>query len=83
MRSKAYCILYTIGIPEFENILKDKDSDFQFYHEIKHRSKHFLNEFEIINCEFCNEKHNKFKCPRLHYMPIAQQIINRSLHDEK
>ena len=83
VKSKAYCILYTIDVSEFETILKNKDSDFQFYHEIKHRSKHFLNEFELIVCEFCNEKHSKFKCPRLHYVPLAQHILHRYIYDEK
>lgn len=46
---------------------------------LRDRSNHIFDEFEVISCDFCPEKHSKMTCPKLHYSPIPQVIIYKHL----
>ena len=64
-----------------KEILKDKDRDFEELSYLKDKSKHIVDEFEFMNCEHCSSKHLKFRCPKLHYIPIAQQVIYKYMKE--
>jgi hypothetical protein len=36
----------------------------------------------VLPCEFCQKKFNHFKftCPKLHYTPYLQHIVDKELH---
>lgn len=65
------------------NILRESDMDFEMYSYLRDKNKNILNEFEIFPCEFCPQKHTKFECPKLHFIPITQHVIFKNLHKEK
>ena len=81
--SKEYSVLYTMDIETLREILKGKDRDFEYFFFLKDKSKHILDEFEFKDCEFCSSKHLSFNCPKLHYVPINQEIIYKRIHKEK
>ena len=63
--------------------MKNKPVDYEHFFIIKDKEKSEFDEFEIIPCTFCGKKvcHTKFRCPKLHYMPIKQLIINKYFHN--
>ena len=83
LQSKEYSVLYTMDIETLREILKEKDRDLEYFFYLKDKSKHIMDEFEIKKCEFCKSKHLKFRCPKLHYMPIRQQIIYKNINSTK
>ena len=66
-----------------KEILKQKESDIEPFFYLKDKSKHVVDEFEIKKCEFCSSNHLKFRCPKLHYIPIVQEVIYKHLEEQK
>ena len=72
LNSKEYSILYTMEEETFKEILKLKESDMETFFYLKDKSKHVVDEFEIKKCDCCSSNHLKFRCPKLHYIPVVQ-----------
>ena len=43
------------------------------------RSNHILDEYEFLECSECKTKHSRMRCPRIHFIPIKQHVINKYL----
>ena len=48
---------------------------------LKDKDKYNQSEFEVFACEHCEnkEKHTMMDCPKFHFVPIKQFIINKHL----
>jgi hypothetical protein len=51
---------------------------------IKDKDENIFKRYGLKDCQLCiGEKHTKFECNRLHFMPLVGQIILKYLHKEK
>jgi hypothetical protein len=64
-------------------VLRESNLDFEMYCQLRDKSKHKLDEFEVFPCKNCKTRHTKFLCPRLHFMPLGKHVIDRYLTDQK
>ena len=53
--------------------------DYEFFCTLKDRMKSIPDEFEVFDCELCEGKHLKSLCPKLHYIPYVDTIIQKHL----
>lgn len=54
--------------------------DFQLFCMLKDRDGYIIDENNLYPCDVCTkEYHSKFECPKLHYFPLKQNIVNRYL----
>ena len=83
LHSKEYSILYTMEEETFKEILKLKESDMETFFYLKDKSKHLVDEFEIKKCDCCSSTHLKFRCPKLHYMPLAQEVVYKFIESTR
>lgn len=85
LKSKEYSVLYYLTREDFESCLKENEFDYQLWCSAKDKDEYLFGENEIYECKVCqkDEKHDPFDCPKLHYLPIKQHIINKHLHDIK
>ena len=62
-------------------MIKDNPSNYQYYKTLKDKDKHNQNEFEVFTCEHCEnkDKHTMVDCPKFHFVPIKQFVINKHL----
>ncbi len=45
---------------------------------IKDKDKFLPNEFELTDCQLCKkERHSVFKCPKMHFLPLAVHVIHK------
>ena len=83
IKSNGYSVFFEIALESFKDILRHKNIDFEFFFLFRDKEESMGNSLsENVDCEFCQTKHCKFRCPRLHYMPIAQQVIYRHIVKE-
>ena len=55
--------------------------DYELYCFLRDKCRNIPDEFEVYNCEYCKTyNHYKFTCPRLHFVPYAQHVINKELY---
>ena len=47
---------------------------------MRDKCKNIPDEFEILKCRHCNTNHTQFDCPKLHFIPITQHLVNKHLH---
>lgn len=80
IRSKDYSIVHRLRFEDFKAILVNFAKDYEFYCFLRERSKYILDEYETVRCERCSAKHTKFDCPKLHFIPLKEHIIQRELH---
>ena len=83
IKSLAYSVLYFLDYESILGILKASQMDYEHYCLLKDRMLNIPDEFELFNCEICKEKHTKFTCPKLHYIPIKQHVTDRYIHQVK
>ena len=84
VKSLSYSVLYCLSREEFMNSLKSSEMDFQLFCVLRDRDEYLLDENNLYECEVCDkEYHNKFQCPRLHYLPLKQNLIFKSLNADK
>jgi hypothetical protein len=58
--------------------------DYELYCFLRDKCRNIPDEFEVYTCEYCKTyNHYKFTCPRLHYVPYVQHVINKELHRER
>ena len=58
--------------------------DYELYCLLRDKCRNIPDEFEVKACQFCeNYNHFKFTCPRLHYAPFEQQVVNKYVYKEK
>jgi hypothetical protein len=71
---------------EYEDLLdtlRETHMDFEHYCFLRDRNKHILDEYEVFSCQNCKKiKHTKFTCPKLHFVPIRQHVINKAQRSE-
>ncbi len=66
------------------NCLRNNDLSFQTICMIKDKDENIFKRYGLKDCQLCiGEKHTKFECNRLHFMPLVGQIILKYLHKEK
>jgi hypothetical protein len=63
--------------------LREGHLDYELYCQMKDKSKNKLDEFEVFPCKYCFTKHTKFSCPKLHFIPISQHVVNKYISHEK
>lgn len=83
IKSLHYSIVYFIGVDEAKEIMKNVSTDFENYCQIKDKSKHTLDEFEVVPCQYCPTDHTKMGCPKLHYSPLYQMVVYKYLRNIK
>lgn len=80
IKSLSYSVLYWLSNEDMTALLRQNNIDYE--HFCLQRDKHHISidSFELYQCQNCvGEFHNKFNCPRLHYIPIRSTIILRYL----
>lgn len=61
--------------------LKCSNMDYQLFCMLKDKGECIIDEHNLYPCVNCPKQfHSKFECSRLHYMPLKQHIISRSLN---
>jgi hypothetical protein len=80
IRSKDYSIVHCLRFEEFKSILSGFSKDYEYYCFLKDRAKSVLNEHETIPCTDCRQKHTRFACPKLHFIPIREHVVHKELH---
>lgn len=76
IKSISYSILYSINKENIVKHLKQTKTDYQLFCALRDRSIYFLRDYELYKCPCClTEYHNKFECPKLHYIPFPVQVI--------
>lgn len=83
IKSLEYSIIYGLTYERLIQSLRKSRGDYEYLCFLRDKSKHVVDEFEISHCKNCNTKHTRFLCPKLHFVPIKQQCINRALYNEK
>lgn len=56
--------------------------DYEMYAFLRDKNKTCIDEFEVMKCENCQTKHTKFLCPKLHFIPFSQLVVNRFLYKQ-
>lgn len=81
IRSQSYSILYELEKEAIIAILKQSRLDYEHYCVLRDRSEHMLGEDEPHACKECShEYHLKLSCPKLHYIPLREHVINKYLY---
>lgn len=80
VKSLVYSITYSLGYEKLISSLRKSRGDYEYFCFMRDKNKHILDEFEILTCSQCKTNHTRFGCSKLHYIPIVQHIINRSLY---
>ena len=75
IKSLGYSMISTIEFEKLLEILKNSACDHENFCQIRDKSKHIPDEYEVLNCELCEGKHSKMSCPKVHYIPIEQFVI--------
>jgi hypothetical protein len=83
IKSLAYSVLYFLGHEDILSILKGSQTDHELYCHLRDKSQSMPDEFELFACETCRERHTKFTCPKLHYIPIKQNVTDRHIYKVK
>ena len=75
-------MLFKLEYDQFIDIFKESDMDYELYCFLRDKIRNIPDEFEVYPCEYCSGKFNHFKftCPRLHYAPYQQHVINKEIH---
>ena len=76
-------MLCWLNFAEAKELIRKSVFDFQTFCQIRDENKHIIDEFETIECSFCQSNHTKMKCPKLHYLPLKQMKIYKYLHNLK
>ena len=84
VKSMSYSVLYFLTREEFMESIQPSDMDYQLFCVIRDKMESSLNENNLYSCPFCRgEFHNKFECSKLHYTPIRQIVMMKSVHKGK
>lgn len=83
LKSIGYSLIYVLSVEDLKEILTKSRSDFEFFAKLRDAEKINPDEYECIRCSTCQTMHCKFRCPRLHYMPLMQEVIYRHIQREK
>jgi hypothetical protein len=83
IKSMEYSIIYGLAYDRLIQSLRKSRGDYEYLCFLRDKSKYLVDEFEINLCRHCRTKHTSFLCPRLHFIPIRQQVVNRALSAEK
>ena len=83
LKSIGYSLIYVLSVEDLKEILTKSRSDFEFFAKLRDAEKINPDEYECIRCSTCQTMHCKFRCPRLHYMPLMQEVIYRHIQKEK
>ena len=70
-------MIYKLSHDDLLNILRESSMDYLHFCFLRDKNKSNIDEFEVLNCELCkkDQKHTKFTCPKLHYVPLHQMVI--------
>ena len=85
IKSLEYSVIYSLSYDDLISILKDSHMDYLLFCFLRDKNKSTPDEFEVLECEICKngQKHTKFSCPRLHYIPLHQIVIYKENHSSK
>jgi hypothetical protein len=51
---------------------------------VRDREAYMINELELEKCQHCpRQYHSVFLCPKLHYCPLKQQVLNKEIFNSK
>jgi hypothetical protein len=79
VKSLVYSVLYHLEHDKLIDILEESPMDYELYSYLRDKNKNVIDEFEVFPCEHCKTKHTKFNCPKLHFIPITQHVVNKHL----
>lgn len=79
VKSLVYSVLYHLEFEKLIAILEESPMDYELYSYLRDKNKNVIDELEVFPCEYCKTKHTKFNCPKLHFIPITQHVINKHL----
>ena len=53
--------------------------DYLLFCLLRDRNRSIPDEFEVHNCLICGkgQKHTKFTCPKIHFVPMHQMVIHK------
>jgi hypothetical protein len=84
IKSLSYSIIYSIEKDNLIKFLKQTKADYQTFCALRDRSAYNAGDYELYKCPNCpTEFHNKFACPKLHFIPLHMQVIFKYLHSLK
>ena len=83
IKSLGYSFLSQIDYSVFKEIIKERKYDYEHYCQILDKCQNILDFYEFIECDVCKTKHSKMRCPKLHYIPIRQHVINKFILSDK
>lgn len=84
IKSLSFSVLLNLAYEQFIEVFRQSDLDYELYCFLRDKIRNIPDEFEVLPCEFCGKfRHFKFSCPRLHYAPLSQNVLNKELHREK
>lgn len=82
--SLSFSVLFRLDYGDFIETFREHEMDYELFCYLRDKIRNIPDEFEVRACEFCgNFNHFKFTCPRIHYMPYEQHVIDKELHREQ
>jgi hypothetical protein len=81
IKSMEYSVIYGLVYDRLIQSMRKSRGDYEYFCFLRDKSKYLVDEFEINKCEHCKTKHTRFLCPKLHFIPIKQQVIYRALYN--
>ena len=78
-KSLSYSVIYSLPYEDLLSILRESQMDYVHFCFLRDRTMTSLDQFEVFNCTICknSKTHTKFMCPKLHFNPIKQIVINK------
>lgn len=79
---KKYTIIYSLKQEALQELLLTNPYCYELYCMNRDKDKCNENDLEIMSCELCRETkahHTLFECPKLHFMPIRNMLILKTL----
>ena len=83
MKSLQYSSLYCLSYQTSIAILQGSEMDYEHFCQLRDKSRHIVDEYEVFTCTLCGKYHMKFDCPKIHYIPLEQHIIFKHLYQMK
>ena len=81
IKSLVYSVIYWLDYDKLISTLKESTMDYMHFCFLRDKNRSVIDEFEVVPCEFCpGQKHTKFTCPKLHFIPLAQHVIHKEMH---
>jgi hypothetical protein len=83
VKSLVYSINYSLSYDRLIASMQKSRGDYEYFCFLRDKNKNMPDEFEILPCASCKTNHTKFDCPKLHFIPITQHVVNKYLRNCK